>query len=138
MKTQVLTQQAVKGIESPSYSVDDISPNSSVVAGVTLTGDWQDVKAVLRTAILLAKNMRTPLFFGLPGEEVLAVELGGAPNATLVSELVDSATTQGPRHRGVASCFAMEVNVVAASFVCAGSITMRVRTANSTSSSRVR
>jgi hypothetical protein len=136
MKTQALTQRAVNGMESPSYSVDDISPNSSVVAGVTLTGDWQDVKAVLRTAILLAKNMRTPLFFGLPGEEVLAVQLGGAPNATLVSELVDSATTQGRRHRGAAPCFAMEVNVVAASFVCAGSITMRVRTANS--SSRVR
>ena len=68
MKTEALTQRAGNGMESPSYSVDDISPNSSVVAGVTLTGDWQDVKAVLRTAILLAKNLRTPLFFGLPGE----------------------------------------------------------------------
>lgn len=135
MKTEALTQPAVHRMESPPYSVDDISPNSSVVAGVTLTGDWQDVKAVLRTAILLAKNLRTPLFFALPGEEVLAVQLGG-PNATLVSELVDSATTQGRRHRGAAPRFAMEVDVVAASFVSAGSITMRVRTANSSSGVR--
>ena len=92
MKTETLTQPAGNGMESPSYSVDDISPNSSAIVGVTLTGDWQDVMAVLRTAILLARNLRTPLFFGLPGEDVLAVHLGGAPNATLVSELLDSAS----------------------------------------------
>jgi hypothetical protein len=136
MKTETLTQAAVHRMEAPSYSVDDISPNSSAVVGVTLLGDWQDVLAVLRTAVLLARNLRTPLFFGLPGEDVLPVLLGEAPNATLVSELVDSARTQRRRHRRGASSYAMEVNVIAASFVCAGSITMRVRTANS--SSRVR
>jgi len=136
MKTETLTQAAVHRMEAPSYSVDDISPNSSVVVGVTLTGDWQDVMAVLRTAILLARNLRTPLFFGLPGEDVLPVHLGEAPNAALVSELVDSARTQHRKRRRADTSFAMEVNVIAASFVCAGSITMRVRTANS--SSRVR
>ena len=136
MKTEALTQRAVNRMESPSYSMDDISPNSSVVAGVTLTGDWQDVMAVLRTAIVLAKNLRTPLFFGLPGSEILPVELGEVPNGTLVSELLDSGKMQGRGHRRATPSFAIEVNVIAASFVSAGSITMRVRTANS--SSRVR
>ena len=136
MKTETLTQRAVKRMESPSYSMDDISPNSSVVAGITLTGDWQDVMAVLRTAIVLARNLRTPLFFGLPGNDILPVELGEAPNGTLVSELLDSGKMQGRGHRRANPSFAMEVNVIAASFVSAGSITMRVRTANS--SSRVR
>lgn len=136
MKTEALTQRALHRMELPSYSMDDISPNSSVVAGVTLTGDWQDVMALLRTAIVLAKNLRTPLFFGLPGGDILPVELDEVPNGTLVSELLDSGRMQARGHRRATRSFAMEVNVIAASFVSAGSITMRVRTANS--SSRVR
>lgn len=136
MKTEALTQRALHRMELPSYSMDDISPNSSVVAGVTLTGDWQDVMALLRTAIVLAKNLRTPLFFGLPGGDILPVELDEVPNGTLVSELLDSGRMQARGHRRATHSFAMEVNVIAASFVSAGSITMRVRTANS--SSRVR
>jgi hypothetical protein len=127
MKTKALTQPAIRRLEAPSYSGDDVSPNSSVVVGVTLLGDWQDVRAVLRTAVLLARNLRTPLFFGLPGGDVLPVQLGEGLNATLVSGLVDSARTQRGRRRRGAPSFAMEVDVIAASFVCAGSITVRVR-----------
>lgn len=131
MKTETLSQPAIRRMEVPSYSMDDVSPNSSAVMGVTLIGDWHDVKAVLRTAVLLARNLRTPLFFGLPGNDILPVELGEAPNSTLVSELLDSGKMQGRGHRRATPSFAMEVNVIAASFVSAGSITMRVRTADS-------
>ena len=131
MKTKALTQPAIRRLEAPPHSGDDVSPNSSVVVGVTLIGDWQDVLAVLRTAIVLARNLRMPLFFGVPGSDVLPVHLSETPNATLVSELVDSARTQRGRRRRAAPSFAMGVDVIAASFVCAGSITMRVRTADS-------
>ena len=92
-------------------------------------GDFDDVLAVLRTAVLLAKNMKAPLSLDLLGSDILPGNFDNTPYSKLVSELLDSARAQ----LGLlaASAFAMEVNVVAASFVSAGSITMRIRTANS-------
>jgi len=131
MKTETLTQPVVPRMAVPSNSMDDVSPNSSAIMGVTLIGDRQDVLAVLRTAVLLARNLRTPLFLGLPGQDALPVQLGEVPNAKLVSELVGSVRMQSRRRARAATSFAIEVTVIAASFVCAGSITLRIRTANS-------
>jgi len=129
MKAETLTQPIVPRMAVPSNSMDDVSPNSSALMGVTLIGDRQDVLAVLRTAVLLARNLRTPLFLGLPGQDALPVQLGEVPNAKLVSELVDSVRMQGRRRARAATSFAIEVTVTAASFVCAGSITLRIRIA---------
>ena len=112
-----------------SGGADEVSPNASAIVGATLLGDVDDVLAVLRTAVLLAKNMKAPLSVDLLGSDILPGNFEDIPYSKLVSELLDSAREQ----LGLlaASSFAMEVNVVAASFFSAGSITMRIRTANS-------
>ena len=130
MKTKTLIRPAIQTMEGvPSRSAEDVSPHSSAIVGVTLLGDLEDVLAVLRTAVLLARNLRAPLSLSFPGKDVLPVDFGKAPYSTLVSELLDFARAQ--LGRLAAPAFAMEVNIVAASFVCAGSITMCVRSANS-------
>jgi hypothetical protein len=130
MKSKTLTQPAIQTMARvPSGGVDKVSPNASAIVGVTLMGDFDDVLAVLRTAVLLAKNMKAPLSLDLLGRDILPGNFDDTPYSKLVSELLDSARAQ----LGLlaASVFAMEVNVVAASFISAGSITMRIRTANS-------
>ena len=129
MKAKTLTQPAIQTMEGvPSRSAEDVSPHSSAIVGVTLLGDLEDVLAVLRTAVLLAKNMKAPLSLDLLGRDILPGNFDDTPYSKLVSELLDSARAQ----LGLlaASVFAMEVNVVAASFISAGSITMCVRSAN--------
>ena len=126
MNANNLVQPVIQMMQGgSSYSVDDVSPNSSAIVGVTLLGDLEDALAVLRTAVLLARNLRTTLFLGLPGKDVLPVRFSEAPSSTSVSELLDSARAQ--LLRLAVPKFAMELNVIAASFVDTGSVTMRVR-----------
>jgi len=130
MKSKTLTRPAIQSMAGvPSGGADDVSPNASAIVGATLIGDFDDVLAVLRTAVLLAKNMKAPLSLDLLGRDILPGNFDDTPYSKLVSELLDSARAQ----LGLlaATAFAMEVNVIAASFVSAGSITMRIRTANS-------
>ena len=128
MKAKKLIQPAIpmmKGI--PSKSAYDVSPHSSAIVGVTMLGDLEDVLAVLRTAVVLARNLRATLFLGLSGKDVFPVHFGEAAYSTLVAEVLDSA---GAQLRGLGAPFAMEVNIVAASFISEGAITMRVRSTN--------
>ena len=130
MKSKTLTRPTVQPMAGVSSGgADEVSPNASAIVGATLLGDVDDVLAVLRTAVLLAKNMKAPLSVDLLGSDILPGNFEDIPYSKLVSELLDSAREQ----LGLlaASSFAMEVNVVAASFFSAGSITMRIRTANS-------
>jgi hypothetical protein len=129
MKTKTPIQPASQTMDSaPSWSVDDVSPHSSAIVGVTLLGDLEEVLAVLRTAVLLARNLRAPLTLSLPGKDVLPFDFGETPSSTAVSRLLDSARAQ--LRRLGAPAFVMEVNLVAASFVLGGSITMRVLSTN--------
>ena len=130
MKMKTLIQPGIRTIENArSCGGDDISPNSSAIVGTTLLGDLEDALAVFRTAFLLSRNLGARLFLGLPGMDVLPVHLDEAQRSTLVPELLDSTRKQLGGLNAVA--FAVEVNIVAASFVCSGSITVRVRSANS-------
>jgi hypothetical protein len=114
--------QAIEGILS--RNVNEELPISSAIVGVTLLGDLDDVLAVLRTAILLARSLKAPLSLSVIGKDILS----GDVDETLVPELLDSARTQ---LRGLnAPAFTMEVNIIAASFVSAGSITMSVYSGN--------
>ena len=129
MKAKSPIQSAVQTMESvPSWNADDVSPHSSAIVGVTLLGDVEEVLAVIRTAVLLARNLRAPLSLSLPGKDVLPVDFGESPFSTAVSRLLDSARAQLRKFDSPA--FVMEVNLVAASFVLGGSITMRVRSVN--------
>lgn len=91
-------------------------------------GDLEEVLAVLRTAVVLARNLSAPLSVKLPGKGIFPVDLGEAPSSPEVSRLLDS--TRAQLGRIGSPGFIMEVNLVAASFVRGGSITMHIRSAN--------
>jgi hypothetical protein len=129
MKAKNLIQPGIRTMES--VTADDVSPHSSAIVGVTLLGDLQDVLAVLQTTFLLARNLKVSLSVSLPGKEVLPVDLGQTPCFS-VSELLDF--VREPLGSIAATTFAIEVSVVAASFVCAGAITMSVRTSGALTS----
>jgi len=128
MKMKTLIQRGTRTMENPrSFTGDDVFPNSSAIVATTLIGDLEDALAALRTALLLSRNLGARLFLGLTGMDVLPVHLDEAQWSTSVSQLLDSTRTQLGRLN--APAFAVEVNIVAASFVCSGSITVRVRSA---------
>ena len=129
MKAKLPTRPATQAMEGIiSRNVNDDLPISSAIVGITLLGDLEDVLAVVRTTVLLASSMKAPLSLNLFERDILPDNVGETPYSTLVSELLNSVRAQ---LRGLAATvFTMEVSVVAASFVCAGAITMNVHGAN--------
>ena len=125
MKSKTPIRPATQTIEAIlSRNLNEDLPISSAIVGVTLLGDLEDVLAVLRTAVLLARSLKAPLSLNLLGKDILSGDVDETP----VPELLDSARTQ---LRGLnAPAFTMEVNIIAASFVSAGSITMCVHNGN--------
>jgi hypothetical protein len=117
-----------------SYSVDDVSPNSSAIVGVTLLGDLEDALAVLRTAVLIARNLRATLFLDFPGKHASSIHFGEATCSTSASELLHSVR---PRLRKLMSvhrqALVLEITITAASFISEGSISMRIRSVNAAS-----
>ena len=112
----------------------DVAPTSSVIVGVTLLGGVDDVLALLRTAVLLARNMEASLFFEFPGRDTSPSFFSEAPSPARLSGLLDSA---GPQLRKLISetapLLASEITVTAASFVSKGTISMRVRSVHTSS-----
>jgi hypothetical protein len=129
MKAKTQTRPATQAMEGIiSRSMNDDLPISSAIVGITLLGDVEDVLAVLRTVFLLARSLKAPLSLNLFERDILPDKAGKTSSSTLVSELLNSV---GAQLRGLAAtAFTMEVSIVAASFVCAGSVTMSVHGAN--------
>jgi hypothetical protein len=129
MKSKTLTRPAIQTMAGvPSGGVDEVSTNASAIVGVTLLGDSEDVLAVLRTAVLLAKNLKASLSLDLLGKDISPGNFDDTPYSKLVSELLHSARAQ--LKVLAAPAFIMEGNIVAASFVYAGSVTLSVRSAD--------
>ncbi len=118
--------QTMEGILARNMNED--LPISSAIVGFTLLGDLEDVLAVLRTAVLLARSLKAPLSLSLFGKDILSGHIDETPQSTSVSELLNSAKAQ--LRELAAPAFTMEINFIAASFVSAGSITMNVHSAN--------
>jgi hypothetical protein len=133
MKTKTLIRPAIQTMESvPSCIGDDVSPNSSAIVGVTLLlGDLEDALAALRTAVLLARNLRATLSLNLPRKGVSSIHFGEATCSTSASGLLDSVRPQLRKlmsmHR---QALVLEVSITAASFISEGSISMRIRSVN--------
>jgi hypothetical protein len=117
---------------SASHRADGVTPTSSVVLGITVLADGADVPAVLRTAVLLAKNVRATLYLDLPGKDIFEVHFGRASSPKMLSGLLDSVEQQPNEVVAMSGPgFGLEATIIAASFVSAGSISMRVRSASS-------
>ena len=88
MKSKTPIRPATQTIEGIlPRNVNEDLPISSAIVGVTLLGDLEDVLAVLRTAILLARSLKAPLSLSVIGKDILS----GDVDETLVPELLDSA-----------------------------------------------
>jgi hypothetical protein len=139
MRTRALVQPAVRsaiGIVA-SDNADNVSPNSSAIVGITVLADVEDVLAVLRTAVLFARSLQATLSVNLPGGEVSFAPFGEDPAS--LSEFLDSVQTELRELVSTgAPSLILEASVIAASFVSAGSISVRVRSANSVSRSQPR
>ena len=117
---------------SASGAVDGVAPISSAVVGVTLLADMEDALSLLRTAVLLARNLRATLYLDLPGRDVVEVRCSPASCSTLLSELLESARGRlSELVSGPGPGLIVEANIIAASFVAAGTIMLRVRNAHS-------
>ena len=134
MRARDLVQPAVRSAigSTATGNAGDVSPNSSAIVGITVLADVEDVLAVLRTAVLFARSLKTTLSVDLPEREVFAVHFGESSCPASLSELLDSVET---KLRELVSTDALslvlEASVIAASFVSAGSISVRVRSATS-------
>lgn len=114
--------------DSPSFCVDDVSPNSSAIVGVTLAGDLEDALAVIQTALLVARSLRTTLLLGLPGEDMAPIYFGDAPSA---SELMDSVRPRlGKLTSTHKQALVLEVTINVASFISEGNIMVRIHSSN--------
>ena len=132
MRAKNLEQPGIQMMEGgPSFSVDDVSPNSSAIVGITLLGDLEDALAVLRTTVLIARNLRATLFLDFPGKRVSSIHFGEDTCSTSASGLLDSVR---PRLRKLMSvhrqALVLEVTITAASFISEGSVLMRIRSVN--------
>jgi hypothetical protein len=79
-------------------------------------------------AVLLAKNLKASLSLNLIGRDILPGNFNNTPYSKLVVKILRFAKAQ---LEGLAApAFIMEANIVAASFVCAGSVTLSVRSAD--------
>jgi hypothetical protein len=112
-----------------SRNVNGNSTISSAIVGVTLLGDLEDVLAVVRTTIVLARSMKASLSLNLFEKDILSVQVDETSDSTLA--LLNSVKEK--LRELVTGTYSMEVNVVAASFVYAGSVTMKVHSANQVS-----
>ena len=129
MKSKTLTQPAIRTMTGlSSRSVDEVSSHASAIVGVTLLGDLEDVLAVVRTTVLLARSMKAPLSLDLLGSDILPGNFDDTPYSKLVADILRFARAQ--LERLAAPAFIMEVNIVAASFVSAGSVMLSVRSAD--------
>jgi hypothetical protein len=121
----------MKMLTPPTIQAADVSPNASAIVGVTLLGDVDDVLAVLRTAVLLARNLGASLSLQFPGTDPSPFSFSEAPSPARLSVLLGSV---GPQLRKLISerspMLASEVTVTVASFVSKGTISMRVRSVN--------
>jgi hypothetical protein len=112
----------------PVPSTDHASPTSSAIVGITALASLQDVLAVLRTAILFAKNLRAPLLMDIPGKEV---DCSNLSSPQLSSEMLNSVQSRLLEITSVdPPVFVLEASITAASFVAGGAMSVRVRSAN--------
>src|SRR6202040_3641939 len=85
MKTRTLIQTMEREASSSAF---EVSSHSSALVGVTVLGNLEDVLAVLRSAMVLTRNLRTTLFLGLPGKDVSPVRFEEASYSAFVAELL--------------------------------------------------
>jgi hypothetical protein len=134
MKTRHRFQvrQGAGAIGAVETSLVVSSPTSSVILAATVLADADDVLAVIRTAILLGKSFSVSTSVDLPGENPVHIEPGeGLPAAVLSKKLHSMQDKFRKQGYSLTPVFALEVSITAASFLAAGTISVRIGAADS-------
>lgn len=105
------------------------SPHSSTLLGVTLLADHQDVMAALRTAILLARNFKSSLYVDLPDRTTVPIDFSGETSPA--PQLADLLGQIEAKLRDINALprtgFTVQFDFAAASFLSAGTMSIRIR-----------
>lgn len=109
------------------FTVADVEPNSSTLLAITMLPDLQEALAVLRTAALLARSSNSQLCIEISGMESLVIDtaddLGRKSFRRMCSPIQDNLrklTSNG-------SVLVLEAGITSASFLRAGTISVRIR-----------
>jgi hypothetical protein len=103
-------------------------PNSSAVLAVTVLADIADVVAVIRTAALLGRSFNVSTAVDLPGESAIQIEANKNVSAAVLNKLLQSIEAKlRTQVLSPTPIFTLEAAVTAASFLAAGTISVRIR-----------
>jgi hypothetical protein len=119
---------AAKRAERPRipFTVADVEPNRSALLAITMLPDMQEALAVLRTAALLARSSNSQLCIEIPGKNLVidtAADLGAKSFRRMCGPIEDNLrklTSNG-------SVLVLEAGLTSASFLHAGTISVRIR-----------
>ncbi len=105
----------------------DVSPYSSALVGITLIGNHQEIGAVLRTAVLLARTFKAQLSVEFSRVETFVVdpidELRGKALKKVLDPIYDRLRKLAS---SAGSVLVVEADFTAASFLCTGTIAIRI------------
>jgi hypothetical protein len=133
MKTghRFLVRQSADAIDPVETGLAASSPTSSVIFAATVLADADDVLAVIRTAILLGKSFAVSTSIDLPGAYPIHIESGETlPEALLSKKLHSMQDKFRKQGSSLTPAFALEASITAASFLAAGTISVRIGAAN--------
>lgn len=112
-------------------------PNSSAVLAVTVLADIADVVAVIRMAAVLEESFDVSTTVDLPRESAMHIEPSNKVSAASLNKLLRSIEAKlRTQAISLTPIFTLEAAVTAASFLAAGTISVRIRRTESGSETR--
>ena len=107
-----------------------VSANSSSIWSITVAADLEEVSAILRTAVVLARNFGLVLYLDIAGKAAPPLNFAECQAPAEISRFLESIQSQLRRRASVknpAAVFVLEVDMKAASFLVFGDISIRIR-----------
>jgi hypothetical protein len=95
--------------------------------GVTMPASPDDVAAVLRTAIVLGRNLKMSVAVELPGEAAIQIEANDCVAQGAMDHLLETVVNRIRRQVSRKGDVVLEIATNAASFLSLGEISLRVR-----------
>jgi hypothetical protein len=108
------------------FTVADVAPNSSALLAITMLPDLQEALAVLRTAALLARSFNSQLCIDISGTETLVVDTANDLGRASFQRMCGSIQDNLRKMTSNGSVLVLEAGLTAASFLRAGTVSVRI------------
>jgi len=126
-------QMMMLPVHAAESATPAVSANSSAIWSVTVLADLEEVSAILRTAIVLAKNFGLVLYVDIAGKVLPPLNCGENQEPQEISRFLESIRSQTRKRallKNPAGVFILEADMKAASFLSFGDISVRIRPAS--------